>query len=339
MASLTTFNRDWIEPNVIVIAALGKGTGVDGRSRRTWRCAHARCSNRRPTATMKAIGGQDPRLGEHMERTWRKGRSNWGDVASTDGRDGQKQRSIQGTATLTMVGRHHLLDDIAGDPAHAKAARFLHRKGHRGRCVSLPHAQTAIDHRPVPFLNNSKMCNRKFGRCSKAFGKTQKAWCTRCRSQGVNLKFRLAMTLPQEHGSGARGAFGVHGGGYSRCSTIAHRKACGGPPDPLQADPMGLAEVVQLEAWNPADQTVPSLGLSDDELDSVGLDSRSENGQLIDQNAGIDELTGYMVCDGKVIVTYNRGVCRQDGHDGAYGTYPTFPFHWSSAESHTRCSA
>ena len=34
--------------------------------------------------------------------------------------------------------------------------------------------------------------------------------------------------------------------------------------DSLQADLMGLSEVVQYDAWDPANQTVPSLGLSDD---------------------------------------------------------------------------
>ena len=111
--------------------------------------------------------------------------------------------------------------------------------------------------------------------------------------------------------------------------------------DSLRADLMGLAEVVQLEAWDPANQIVPSLGLSDDvSWIRLKLDSRSENGQLIEiQNAGIDELTGYMVCDGKVIATYNRGVLQDGDNDGAYGRTPLFPFHWSSAESCTRCSA
>ena len=97
--------------------------------------------------------------------------------------------------------------------------------------------------------------------------------------------------------------------------------------DSLRADLMGLAEVVELEAWNPANQTVPSLGLSDDvSWIRLKLDSRSENGQLIEiQNAGIDELTGYMVCDGKVIATYNRGVLQDGANDGSFGTYPTFP--------------
>ena len=97
--------------------------------------------------------------------------------------------------------------------------------------------------------------------------------------------------------------------------------------DSLRADLMGLAEVVQLETWDPANLIVPSLGLSDDvSWIRLKLDSRSENGQLIEiQNAGIDELTGYMVCDGKVIATYNRGVLQDGANDGAYGTYPTFP--------------
>ena len=88
-------------------------------------------------------------------------------------------------------------------------------------------------------------------------------------------------------------------------------------------------------------QTVPSLGLSDDvSWIRLKLDSRSENGQLIEiQNAGIDELTGYMVCDGKVIATYNRGVLQDGANDGAYGTYPTFPIPLVECRNCTRCSA
>ncbi len=53
--------------------------------------------------------------------------------------------------------------------------------------------------------------------------------------------------------------------------------------DSLQADLLGLAEVVELKAWDPATQTVPSLGLSDDVTwIRLKLDSRSENGQLIE---------------------------------------------------------
>ncbi|MAI23733.1 MAG: hypothetical protein CL828_06720 [Crocinitomicaceae bacterium] len=97
--------------------------------------------------------------------------------------------------------------------------------------------------------------------------------------------------------------------------------------DSLQADLMGLVQVVEYDAWEPANQTVPALGLSDDvSWVRLKLDSRSENGQLIEiQNAGIDELTGYMVCDGKVIATYNRGVLQHESNEGAFGTYPTFP--------------
>ena len=97
--------------------------------------------------------------------------------------------------------------------------------------------------------------------------------------------------------------------------------------DSLQADLMGLAEVVQSDVWNPSNQTVPSLGLSEEvSWVRLKLDSRSENGQLIEiQNAGIDELTGYMMCDGKVIATYNRGVLQDGANDGSFGTYPTFP--------------
>lgn len=97
--------------------------------------------------------------------------------------------------------------------------------------------------------------------------------------------------------------------------------------DTLTADLMGLPAVVASTAWEPAEQVVPSLGLTD-EVSWVRLriDPRSENGQLIEiQNAGIDELTGYMVCDGKVIATYDRGALQTEPFDATFGTYPTFP--------------
>lgn len=97
--------------------------------------------------------------------------------------------------------------------------------------------------------------------------------------------------------------------------------------DSLVADLMGVPEVVQSEAWVPTEQVVPSLGLSDRvSWVRLKIDLRSENGQLIEiQNAGIDELTGYMVCDGKVIASYERGVLQPGVHDATFGTYPTFP--------------
>ena len=97
--------------------------------------------------------------------------------------------------------------------------------------------------------------------------------------------------------------------------------------DSLVADLMGVPEVVQSEAWVPVNQVVPSLGLSDRvSWVRLKIDLRRENGQLIEiQNAGIDELTGYMVCDGKVIASYERGVLQPGVHDATFGTYPTFP--------------
>ena len=97
--------------------------------------------------------------------------------------------------------------------------------------------------------------------------------------------------------------------------------------DSITAELMGLSEVVQRDAWTPSEEMVPSLGLSDDiSWVRLKLDSRGENGLLIEiQNAGIDELTGYMMCDGKVVATYNRGVLQDGSHDGAFGAYPTFP--------------
>jgi signal transduction histidine kinase len=56
------------------------------------------------------------------------------------------------------------------------------------------------------------------------------------------------------------------------------------------------------------------------------LDPMTENGKLIEiQNAGIDDLTCYMVCDGKIIASYPGGIMNTgvDGHQ--FRTYPSFP--------------
>ena len=90
---------------------------------------------------------------------------------------------------------------------------------------------------------------------------------------------------------------------------------------------MGVERVAGSEDWSPFEAAVPNLGL-DDEVKWVRLtlDPRSESGQLIEiQNAGIDELTGFMVCDGKVVASYDRGVVDQHNWDASLGTYPTFP--------------
>jgi len=56
------------------------------------------------------------------------------------------------------------------------------------------------------------------------------------------------------------------------------------------------------------------------------LDPMTENGKLIEiQNAGIDDLTCFMVCDGKIIANYPGGVMNAPSEGHQFGTYPSFP--------------
>lgn len=111
---LTTFNRDWIgNPNVIVIAAIGLGAGVDGRSQRVLggaRMHGATTVDELPL--MKAIGNQDPHLKAHMAQYVEEGAFELGGMWNSIEMAGMGVEAtfmIQAAmATLTMVGGRHL---------------------------------------------------------------------------------------------------------------------------------------------------------------------------------------------------------------------------------------
>lgn len=91
-----------------------------------------------------------------------------------------------------------------------------------------------------------------------------------------------------------------------------------------------LIQVTDLgssDQWVPSGKVVPYLGLSNDiQWLRLKVDPRTENGQLIEiQNAGIDELICYMICDGDIIATYERGIFHETPVDSRIGTYPSFP--------------
>ena len=81
-------------------------------------------------------------------------------------------------------------------------------------------------------------------------------------------------------------------------------------PGNEQSELFDVEKVVQSDDWIAFDQLVPNLGLGDEfRWMRLTLDPRTENGKLIEiQNAGIDDLTCYMVCDGKVIANYSAGI-------------------------------
>ena len=95
----------------------------------------------------------------------------------------------------------------------------------------------------------------------------------------------------------------------------------------LQPELMGVESVALSDNWNAHVERVPNLGLSDEvKWIRIILDSRTENGMLIEiQNAGIDELTGYMICDEKVVASFERGGIATSQSESSLGTYPTFP--------------
>lgn len=90
---------------------------------------------------------------------------------------------------------------------------------------------------------------------------------------------------------------------------------------------MTIEELSASASWEPRAEIVPNLGISNDvKWLRLKLDPRTENGLLIEvQNSGIDELTCFMVCDGEVIASYQRGIFSDTPIESTIGTYPSFP--------------
>ena len=111
---LTTFNREWIgDPDVIVIAAVAKGIGVDGKTERV--LGGARMHGVRDVEDMpliKAIGNQDENLARHMQAYADEGAYELGGMWNSIELAGMGVEAtflIQAAmATLTMVGGRHL---------------------------------------------------------------------------------------------------------------------------------------------------------------------------------------------------------------------------------------
>jgi len=90
---------------------------------------------------------------------------------------------------------------------------------------------------------------------------------------------------------------------------------------------LDIVQLSESDDWQSLETEVPNLGLSDTEQwVRLVLDPSSENGKLIEvQNAGIDELEAYVICDGRLIASFERGVMNSYKHEDAIGTYPTIP--------------
>tara|TARA_Y100000385_G_scaffold290711_1_gene365014 strand:- start:2152 stop:4305 length:2154 start_codon:yes stop_codon:yes gene_type:complete len=98
-------------------------------------------------------------------------------------------------------------------------------------------------------------------------------------------------------------------------------------PEAYNLDLLEVEVVAESEDWVSFEQLVPNLGMGEGvEWMRLTLDPMTENGKLIEiQNAGIDDLTCFMVCDGKIIASYPGGIMNKGAEGHQFGTYPSFP--------------
>ncbi len=98
-------------------------------------------------------------------------------------------------------------------------------------------------------------------------------------------------------------------------------------PEGYNLELLEVETVATSDQWVAFDQLVPNLGMGEGvEWMRLTLDPMTENGKLIEiQNAGIDDLTCFMVCDGKIIASYPGGVMNAPSEGHQFGTYPSFP--------------
>ena len=97
-------------------------------------------------------------------------------------------------------------------------------------------------------------------------------------------------------------------------------------PDSLVPKMSVTEQIVDLLGWQPLDVAVPNLGNSSEIYWlRLKLDATTEAGSLLEiQNATIDELSCFIVCDGEVITAYGDGESHRSGQDSQLGTYPSF---------------
>ena len=134
---LTTFNRDWIgNPQIIVIAAVGLGSGIDGRVERV--LGGARMHGAKQVSElplMQAVGGQDPRLSEHMKPYVEEGAFELGGMWNSielAGMGGRGDLSDSGSHGHLDYGRRStpLRFDLTGDTLGCKDRwHFIQKRG------------------------------------------------------------------------------------------------------------------------------------------------------------------------------------------------------------------
>jgi signal transduction histidine kinase len=97
-------------------------------------------------------------------------------------------------------------------------------------------------------------------------------------------------------------------------------------PDSMVPRMSVTEQIVDLLGWQPLDVAVPNLGNSSEVYWlRLQLDAATEAGSLLEiQNATIDELSCFIICDGEVITAYGEGETHRSGQESQLGTYPSF---------------
>lgn len=97
-------------------------------------------------------------------------------------------------------------------------------------------------------------------------------------------------------------------------------------PDSMVPRMSVTEQIVDLLGWEPLDVDVPNLGVTEEVYWlRLQLDAATEAGALLEiQNATIDELSCFIVCDGEVITAYGDGESHRSGQESQLGTYPSF---------------
>ena len=97
-------------------------------------------------------------------------------------------------------------------------------------------------------------------------------------------------------------------------------------PDSMVPGMSVTEQIVDLLGWQPVDVDVPNLGNSEEVYWlRLSLDAPTEAGSLLEiQNATIDRLSCFIICDGEVITAYGDGESHRSGQESRIGTYPSF---------------
>lgn len=97
-------------------------------------------------------------------------------------------------------------------------------------------------------------------------------------------------------------------------------------PDSMVPRMSVTEQIVDLLGWEPLGVEVPNLGNTPEvHWLRIPLDAQTEAGALLEvQNATIDELSCFIICDGEVITAYGDGETHRSGQESQLGTYPSF---------------